>query len=123
MAKESMTSKYSRPIFESFCKYFEMITQNKTEKYHINANTEITVEEHGMQRETLALSAGYKDLVGLCLRVALVDAMYQEELPMLIMDDPFVNLDDSKVEAAKNFLREIAKKYQVIYFTRSETRM
>lgn len=122
MAKESMTSKYSRPIFESFCKYFEMITQNKTEKYHINANTEITVEEHGMQRETLALSAGYKDLVGLCLRVALVDAMYQEELPMLIMDDPFVNLDDSKVEAAKNFLREIAKKYQVIYFTCSKAR-
>lgn len=123
MAKEAMTSKYSRPIFESFCKYFEMITQNKTEKYHINANTEITVEEHGVQRETLALSAGYKDLVGICLRVALVDAMYQEELPVLIMDDPFVNLDDSKIEAAKIFLKEIAKKYQVIYFTCSEKRM
>ena len=68
------------------------------------------------------MSAGYKDLIGLCLRVALVDAMYQEELPMLIMDDPFVNFDDDKVEAAKDFLQEISQKYQVIYFTCSKAR-
>ena len=122
LAKESMTSKYVRPIFESFSRYYKMIAKDSTEQYHINANAEITVEEHGVQRETNALSAGYKDLIGLCLRIALVDAMYQDELPMLILDDPFVNLDDKKVEMAKKFLDEIAKKYQVIYFTCSEGR-
>lgn len=122
IAKESMTSKYARPLFESFSRYFEMITDKTTEHYHIDANATITVEEYGIQRETKVLSSGYKDLVGLCLRIALVDAMYQEELPMLIMDDPFVNLDDDKVEAAKAFLQEISKKYQVIYFTCSKAR-
>lgn len=122
LAKESMTSKYARPIFESFSKYYEMITKGTTERYHIDANTAITVEEHGKQREVNALSAGYKDLIGLSLRVALVDAMYQEETPMLIMDDPFVNLDDEKVGAAKEFLQQISEKYQVIYFTCSNAR-
>lgn len=121
-AKKSMTSKYAKPILDHFREYFEMITQDTTDKYLIDANMRITVEEHGMQREEKALSAGYKDLVGMCLRIALVDAMYQEEAPVLVMDDPFVNLDDAKVETAKKLLERIAEKYQILYFTCSNAR-
>jgi uncharacterized protein YhaN len=48
--------------------------------------------------------------------------MYQDEKPMLIMDDPFVNLDDRKIEAAKKLLNYISENYQVLYFTCSEAR-
>jgi len=122
LAKESITAKYAAPIFQSFCHYFEIITKNSAQKYRIDANTTLTVEESGKQREINTLSAGYRDLVGICLRVALVDAMYAVELPMLIMDDPFTNLDDEKAAAAMAFLQEIGKKYQVIYFTCSKGR-
>jgi len=62
-------------------------------------------------------------LVGICLRVALVDAMYTKETPILMMDDPFTNLDDKKMAAALDFLQEISKKYQIIYFTCSKGRI
>lgn len=121
-AKESMTNRYAAPILESFRKYYEMITTDDTEKFHIDANTKITVDEQGKQREINTLSSGYRDLMGICLRVALVDAMYKDESPVLIMDDPFTNLDDRKMEKAKRFLKLVSEKYQVIYFTCSETR-
>lgn len=121
-AKESITNRYSAPILDSFRTYYEMITSDSTEKFYIDANTNITVDEQGKQREINTLSSGYKDLIGICLRVALVDAMYKEEAPVLIMDDPFTNLDDEKLKAAKKFLEHVAEKYQVIYFTCSEAR-
>ncbi len=121
-AKESITNRYAAPILESFSKYYEMITSDSAEEFHIDANTNITVTEQGKQRETNTQSSGYRDLIGICLRVALVDAMYKEEAPVLIMDDPFTNLDDEKMKQAKKFLEYIAEKYQVIYFTCSESR-
>lgn len=121
-AKESITNRYAVPILENFTKYYEMITSDNAEKFHIDANINITVAEQGKQRETNTQSSGYRDLIGICLRVALVDAMYTDEKPVLIMDDPFTNLDDAKMKQARKFLEHVAEKYQVIYFTCSESR-
>lgn len=121
-AKESMTAKYSAPILVSFCRYFEIITQSSSNRFHIDANTEVTVDELGLQRTVNTLSCGFRDLIGICLRAALVDAMYQDETPVLIMDDPFINLDDKKLPAARVFLTELSRKYQIIYFTCSSSR-
>lgn len=123
LAKEAMTAKYAGPIFRQFSEYYEMISGDEAVKFHIDANTTVTVDEWGKQRDTGTLSFGYRDMVGLCLRTALVDAMYQEEEPPLIMDDPFTNLDDKKVVAGKAFVEKLAKKYQIIYFTCSSARI
>lgn len=117
LAKESITAKYADPILKSFSKYYEMLTNAPADKFRMDANTSVTIEESGKQRETNTLSFGYRDLIGICLRIALVDAMYTEETPLLVMDDPFANLDDEKLAAGKRFLEEVAKKYQVVYFT------
>ncbi|MCI8631918.1 MAG: AAA family ATPase [Lachnospiraceae bacterium] len=122
LAKEAMTARYADPIRRAFGMYYEKISGEPAEAFHVDANTNVTVDEFGKQREIAALSAGYRDLIGVCLRIALVDAMYQEEVPVLIMDDPFTNLDDEKNAAAAAFLKEIAEKYQVIYFTCSTKR-
>lgn len=63
------------------------------------------------------MSAGYKDLIGICMRFALVDAMYPLEKPFLILDDPFVNLDDEKLARGRRLLAVLSQDYQVIYFT------
>ena len=49
--------------------------------------------------------------------------MYQKEKPFLVMDDPFVNLDEKRTEGGQRFLQEISKEYQVIYFTCHESRI
>lgn len=122
-AKEALTSRYVRPVYERFAAYYEQITGQSAQDVRIDANIEVTVEEAGRQRQTAALSTGYRDLIGICLRVAFADIMYRRERPMLIMDDPFTNLDDRKLAAAVSFLGQISGSYQILYFTCSRSRL
>ena len=62
-------------------------------------------------------------MIGICMRFALLDVMYKQEKPMIIMDDPFVNLDANHLEGAKEFLKSVAGEYQILYFTCHEDRM
>lgn len=122
-AKTSFTAKYTEPLRASFEKYYELLTNESGRRYHMDANHALTVEEKGMQRDPKFFSAGYRDLIGICMRMALVDAMYQEEKPFIIFDDPFANLDEDKVKGALTLLNNISKEYQVLYFTCHESRM
>jgi len=121
-AKENITMHYTEPIYKGFANYYAAVTAGDADDYHLDANTKLTFEAAGMQRELSTLSCGYRDLTGISMRIALVDAMYENEEPMLIMDDPFVNLDDEKASMGIKLLEKISEKYQVIYMTCSRTR-
>ncbi|MCM1044315.1 MAG: hypothetical protein NC417_02285 [Candidatus Gastranaerophilales bacterium] len=121
-AKISFTAKYTQPIRESFGTYYELLASQSAEAYRMDANNHVTVEEQGMQREPQFFSTGYRNLIGICMRMALVEAMYQEEKPFLIFDDPFADLDGEKLAGARRFLEKIGEEYQVIYFTCHESR-
>ena len=90
--------------------------------YGLTATFEMERQEQGMYSDMGYFSRGYQDMTGLCMRLAFADAMYREKNPFLILDDPFVNLDEEKIEHGRAFVREIAKEYQVIYFTCHESR-
>ncbi len=80
-----------------FRKYYTILTGCEPDAYNLDADTKLTVMEQNMPRDIGYLSAGKQDLVGVCMRMALVEAMYKEEKPFLIFDDPFVNLDDNNI--------------------------
>ncbi len=121
-AKAAYASKYKTPLMDSFSKYYEMISGESADFYRMDSNMELSVQEYGYQREARYYSAGWKDLMGICMRMALIDAMYQGEKPFVILDDPFVNLDEKKTKAALEFLKEIGEEYQILYFTCHESR-
>lgn len=121
-AKEQLTARYMEPIANGFAKYYGMLTGESEDDWMIDANLELRKKEYGELRDTRYLSAGYQDLSGVCMRLAIVDAMYQDEKPFLILDDPFVNLDKEKVESGNRFLLSVAEEYQVIYFTCHDSR-
>ncbi|MGN0324859.1 MAG: ATP-binding protein [Lachnospiraceae bacterium] len=116
-AKEKFTEKYMLPLMCGFQKYYRMLTGEAAVGYRLDTNAVLTVEEQGLPRNPELLSAGYRDLVGLCMRMALVDAMYQDSRPFLLLDDPFVNYDDRKLAGAMEFLDKASSDYQMIYFT------
>ena len=120
-ARDSFAEKYMSPIRLAYDKYYSMLSDDDKE-YELDANLNITVKEYGKKHETGFLSEGYKDLVGLCRRMAMIEAMYEGEKPFVILDDPFVNLDDSRIEGAKAFLNDIGKNFQIIYFTCNQYR-
>ena len=121
-AKEQLTARYMEPIARGFSKYYQMLTGDARGEWMIDANINLKVREYGELRETKWLSAGYQDLIGVCMRLALVDAMYKDEKPFLILDDPFVNLDQEKVDCGNQLLLSVSEEYQVIYFTCHDSR-
>lgn len=122
-AKEQFTARYMAPISNGFRKYYEMLTGDRDGQWMIDTNITVKVKEQGQLRETERLSAGWQDLIGICMRLALVDAMYQEEKPFLIVDDPFVNLDDEKVKRGNDMLKKVSQEYQILYFTCHQSRV
>lgn len=121
-AKEQFTARYMAPIAEGFRKYYEIVTQDTNGNWQVDANINVKIKEQGELRDIQWLSVGYQDLIGVCMRLALVDAMYPDEKPFLILDDPFVNLDDHKMAQSKQLLIALEKNYQAIYFTCHESR-
>lgn len=121
-AKENFSAKYRKPLLEGFKKYYSYLSDEESSEFQIDSNIHMTIREMGFARDCECYSTGNRDLYDICLRMALVDAMYPEEKPFIILDDPFVNLDKKRTERAISFLNEVAEDYQVIYFTCHESR-
>jgi DNA repair exonuclease SbcCD ATPase subunit len=121
-AKDQFSARYLGPIENGFGKYYEFLTGDRSGDWMVDANISVKMKEQGQLRETKWLSAGYQDLLGICMRLALVDAMYPAEKPFLVLDDPFVNLDEDKMEHGTKLLKQISREYQILYFTCHESR-
>lgn len=116
-AKQNFSAKYRRPLLDGFKKYYSRLSGEEVSEFQLDANIHMTKRAFGEARDVEAYSNGSRDLVDICLRMALVDAMYHDEKPFVILDDPFVNLDENRTKRALTFLKEVASDYQVIYFT------
>lgn len=121
-AKENFTAKYMSPVLGSFEKYYSMLSNADKSQYHVDANFNFKLNQYGDEHELKLLSTGYRDLTGICIRMALIETMYKNEAPFILFDDPFVNLDKEKISGGMKLLKEIGEKYQVIYFTCHDSR-
>lgn len=117
IAKERLTEKYMAPLSGGFRKYYGILTGEEAGRYRLDANAHLSIEEQGLPRLPELLSAGYRDIAGLCMRMALIDAMYQNDAPFILMDDPFVNYDEQNLRGGMEFLKKASERYQIIYFT------
>ena len=122
-AKIAFGNRYLNPVKEGFDKYYNILTGIESSEYFLNAVGDINVEKNGIPRDRKYMSSGLKDLIGICMRMSLVDAIYNGSPPFIIMDDPFVNLDDDKINKGLKLMEEIGKEYQIIYFTCSRSRV
>lgn len=111
-AQENVSVRFMTPMQSGFEKYFNKIS-NKEVKLDINFDANLQTGLGG--REFEYLSQGYRDIVSVCKRLTLIENVYKGEKPFIIMDDPFVNLDNTNFEVMKEILHEISKTYQIIY--------
>lgn len=114
-AKEKFSSHYLKSMKQGFEKYFRTINNEEMET-NIDVKLNVKIEEYGEKKEIEYLSTGYRDLIGICMRLALIEALFEKEKPFIILDDPFINLDEEKIEKAKQIVQELSKTHQVIYF-------
>jgi uncharacterized protein YhaN len=112
-SREALSKNYLSKMESSCSKYIRQF--NHTDDFSIDTDLDVKIEKNGEKKDLSYFSAGHKDIVGLCTRLALIDAMFENEKPFIVFDDPFVNFDDSNLESAKEILAEIAKTYQIVY--------
>jgi len=115
-AKEEYLSSFVRPLGEAFASHYAEISDTR-EDYRIDVDLKLSCEKEGAYRTIERMSSGYRDLAYLCLRLALVDIMYEKETPLLIMDDPFVHMDAEKTKRALSYLEKKKDRYQILYLT------
>ena len=123
-AKEKLDANYSDPMKQGFAKYVTMMAGEKAAKA-LMIDTDLKVfasDKTGLSHESDFLSEGYKDLVNFCSRMALVDALFKDSKTPVILDDPFVNLDDAKVPKALELVKEMAAEKQILYFACHKSR-
>ena len=114
-ADRNLKDKYVKPIKEQFVYYSALLEKTLGEKITMDANFEIRFERNGRERSEKHLSSGQRSICALCFRLALIDNMYAEEKPFLILDDPFASLDEEHIEKVKILLGELSKKMQIVY--------
>ncbi|MCR5494092.1 MAG: AAA family ATPase [Treponema sp.] len=119
-AYENLSNRYMGKMTEAFNKYLSIITSDRN--IVIDRNLDVSIKGEGSRYGSQYLSEGYKDLVNFCTRLALVSAMFQDEKTVLILDDPFVNLDEEKFKNAKKILEESGLCSQILYFTCHDSR-
>ena len=117
-----MTTKYLGKTKEGFLKYAEQIGGITGESFEMDTDFGVTKQEGATTRTVEAYSRGTRDLFNLAARLGLVDALYERELPFILLDDPFTAFDDGKTDAALKLLKELSKDRQIIYFTCARSR-
>ena len=115
-ACDNITYKYLGKTKERFEEYSGLIAGTDGE-YTLNTSFELMRTERGESHGIDSYSRGIRDLYSLGLRLALIDALYENEAPFIILDDPFIAFDDEKLERAKSTLKAISKTKQILYFT------
>lgn len=117
-AQENLHKKYIGPMENSFNMYAEKINPIIKEDAKINFSFDVKylngTKDH--------LSEGLKTCLSLSMRFAVIDNMYKNERPFVILDDPFVHLDSENLNKAISVLKELSKDTQIIYFSCHESR-
>lgn len=121
-AKENLSGSYLGPIRSSFAAFLEKLWTEQEGQVLVTPDLDVQLERYGAARELGYFSAGQTDAVMLCMRLALVDALFAEEKPFVILDDPFINLDDKRTAQALELLKNLSQDRQILYLTCNSSR-
>lgn len=122
-ADENLKNKFVLPIKDKYIEYAKQINPLLAVNISMNYEFEVNFDVNGKYKNYLQLSLGEKACLGLCLRFAIIDNIYKNDKPIIILDDPFVNLDEENLKRAKSVLTKLSKDTQILYFCCHKSRM
>lgn len=122
-ARDSLSNAYVGRVENRFLYYMNTLLGDKSGRISLDKDLKLRIEKEGEARNIASFSVGMRDCVLICMRLALVDVMFETEQPCVILDDPFVNLDEQRTQYSLELLEEIAQTRQVIYLVCNKSRV
>lgn len=114
IAAEQMKGDFGSHLNEEASRIFAEITEGKYTKLQITEGLGISVFEQNRWIQANRLSRGTQEQIYFALRMAALDLLYEEKLPV-ILDDAFVFYDEKRLKSTLKWLWEQPR--QVIIFS------
>lgn len=115
-AKQNLSVRFVEPMQNKLTQILSLLTDKKP-RAKIDLDLNIKVDTSVGLMEKQFLSQGFRDLLEICKRFALIESVFERDCPFIVLDDPFVNLDEPTFKNAVNLIKKLAGKYQIIYLT------
>jgi DNA repair exonuclease SbcCD ATPase subunit len=121
-AEQATMQRATRYLERRMVRDIEKITDGRYRRVRVD-DTNLGIEVFSPERSDWVpvseLSQGTLDIVYLAARLGLVRLVTGDRRPPLVLDDPFVTLDDGRASRALELLRDLAADFQVVYLTTS----
>lgn len=122
-AKDTLADSYVGQIERNFEDYANKLFAGDLGEAMVDNDLQLSIGEQGKQREVGSFSTGTAEGIMLCMRMALIEALFKQERPFIMLDDPFINLDDKHTARSLDMIKNLAKEYQVIYLVCNSSRL
>lgn len=116
-AREQFSVRYLGELQDRLESYLVHLEPERKIRPLLDSSLQMKVQEAGAFRTLETQSAGQQDLLRFAQRLAVLDALYTEEQPILILDDPFVNLDTGRQGRALEQLKQLSGRRQTLLLT------
>lgn len=121
-ADQNLKDRFVSPVKDIFLRYVDVIENTIGEKITLDSEFNVMFENCGEMHSERHFSSGLRSICALCMRLAFVENMYAGEKPFIIMDDPFVYLDNTHMENTAKVIKELSKDIQIIYLCCHDSR-
>ncbi|MBR4852974.1 MAG: hypothetical protein IKV01_05145 [Clostridia bacterium] len=98
-------------------KYMSAVTKGKYDRVSFDTSLIMSYETDSGTKHSDYMSAGTRDSAYMCLRLALIDLVFSETRPPLVLDDAFVRLDGDRLLNMLELVKTVSSKGQVFIFS------
>ena len=112
-----------RDIENRFSEYLRLISNGRIILNSLSDTLDVNITSKNSQLDEYILSEGTKETIALAFRLATLEHIFPNGGAILVLDDPFTEMDEERTFQACNLVKEFSEKgNQVIYTTcRKET--
>lgn len=105
----------------NFSRYLSVITDGKvTSEFPEADKLDMSIYSADRSVDYSKLSEGTKETVSLAFRLAVLDHLFPEGGGLVVLDDPFANMDADRTAKSVQLVKDCAARHQVIFLTCKE---
>ena len=116
--KENIHDNPMQDIADSFSHYLRVISDGRvSSEFPETDRLAMQVYSNDLPLDYGKLSEGTKETVSLAFRLAVLDHLFPNGGGVIVLDDPFTDMDSERTNQACKLVKECAKQHQVIFMT------